>query len=198
MTTHSSQGTHSPQGRIAALAERFSRIELLERPARRVTDVSARQRGPVADILRGRPLGHALHPALTDLPIGFWTSGVFLDLAGGKRAADAARRLIGLGVLSALPAAAAGLADVPTLTPRKRRVAIIHAASNTAALVLFSRSWWARARGRRAAGIVDGLVASAIATFGGYLGGWMAFAADGAPAGDEDGTQPVTSLAAAR
>jgi hypothetical protein len=28
-----------------------------------------------SDALRGTWLGHALHPLMTDLPIGFWTAG---------------------------------------------------------------------------------------------------------------------------
>src|SRR5438132_11207169 len=32
------------------------------------------------DFLHGRWLGHALHPDLSDLPLGLWTASVFLDL----------------------------------------------------------------------------------------------------------------------
>ena len=42
--------------------------------------------GPVKDALSGIWLGHALHPLLTDLPIGTWTSAVLLDWLGGGRA----------------------------------------------------------------------------------------------------------------
>ena len=35
------------------------------------------------DALRGMWLGHALHPVLTDLTVGFWTSTNVLDLVGG-------------------------------------------------------------------------------------------------------------------
>ncbi|MDP8927642.1 MAG: hypothetical protein M3O70_03450, partial [Actinomycetota bacterium] len=34
---------------------------------------------PVWPVLRGRWLGHPLHPVLTDVPIGLWTSAVVLD-----------------------------------------------------------------------------------------------------------------------
>ena len=40
--------------------------------------------GPVKDALSGTWLGHALHPLLTDLPIGTWTSAVLLDWLGGQ------------------------------------------------------------------------------------------------------------------
>jgi hypothetical protein len=53
---------------------------------------------PVKDFLHGTWLGHALHPVLTDLPIGFWTSSLLLDLVGAGKSA---------GVLSAAGSAAA-------------------------------------------------------------------------------------------
>ena len=192
-----STSTHTGPG----IAERLSGLRPLDRPAGAVAHASERWRGRLADLMRGRPLGHALHPALTDLPIGFWTSAVVLDLAGGRRGADAAKRLVGLGVLSAVPTAVSGFADMPTLEPAKRRVAVVHAVSNTIALFLFTRSWWARTRGHRRSGIVDGLLASAVATFGGYLGGWMAFGQTPPDAGKEPAatsTQSVSRLAAVR
>src|SRR5437764_5643469 len=40
------------------------------------------------DVLHGRQIGHSLHPIATDLPIGFWTSAMLLDLVGAKKSAD--------------------------------------------------------------------------------------------------------------
>src|SRR5258705_4896546 len=68
-------------------------------------------RGPVKDALSGTWLSHPLHPMLTDLPIGFWTSAWVLDIVGRERDRDAARQLVGAGVLCALPAALTGAAD---------------------------------------------------------------------------------------
>ena len=48
----------------------------------------------VKTFLNGTWLGHPLHPVLTDVPIGSWTSGLFLDILGFRRAADWA---IGIG-----------------------------------------------------------------------------------------------------
>ena len=64
-----------------------------------------RSRDRSSDVLRGTWLDHPLHPMLTDLPIGFWTSAWVLDIVGGEKDRDAARRLIGAGVLCAVPAA---------------------------------------------------------------------------------------------
>jgi len=44
-------------------------------------------------------LGHALHPIMTDIPIGAWTSSVVLDWTGGRDSRSAADRLVLTGVL---------------------------------------------------------------------------------------------------
>lgn len=160
---------------VLHIAERLADVDVLDRPATIVANASSRQRGALADLARGAPFGHQLHPALTDLPIGFWTSSLVLDLVGGRRHSAAARMLVGLGVVTAVPTAVAGIADLPTLDQRKRRVGIVHAASNVVATLLYAKSWLARGRGRRFGGVVLGVLAAAVATFGGYLGGWLAF-----------------------
>lgn len=129
------------------------------------------------DVLHGTWLGHPLHPPLTDLVIGFWTSAVLLDLLGGERAQRAAEGMVGAGVLSALPTAYAGLADWQALgqTKPERRVGVVHALSNAVALTLFGWSWLARRRRRQGLGVALGLAGSAAATLGGYLGGHLAY-----------------------
>ena len=53
------------------LAEEVGAAQALDAPAEAVAGAvrSAIPRGPVKDTLSGTPLGHALHPLLTDLPI---------------------------------------------------------------------------------------------------------------------------------
>ncbi|HEX8104828.1 MAG TPA: hypothetical protein VF533_19570, partial [Solirubrobacteraceae bacterium] len=53
--------------------------------------------GTLKDTLSGTALGHALHPVLTDVVIGSWTSATLLDLIGGKSTDAAARKLIVAG-----------------------------------------------------------------------------------------------------
>src|SRR5262245_15165097 len=65
----------------------------------------------IKDLLSGTWLGHPLHPLLTDIPIGSFTSATVLDIIGGRRAQPAAERLVELGLLSAVATAAAGAAD---------------------------------------------------------------------------------------
>jgi uncharacterized membrane protein len=129
--------------------------------------------GPVKDALSGTWLGHALHPMLTDLPIGFWTSAWVLDIIGGKASDDAARKLVGYGVLSALPTAASGLSDWSDTDGGAKRVGLVHATANSIALACYSASWLARRRGRRGSGIAWGMAGATAATVGGYLGGHL-------------------------
>jgi nitrite reductase/ring-hydroxylating ferredoxin subunit/uncharacterized membrane protein len=141
--------------------------------ASKVADVVGH--GPVKDALSGTWIGHPLHPLMTDLPIGFWTSSFMLDLVGGARSAAASQRLIGLGILSAVPTAAAGLSDWSDTFGEERRIGAVHAVANVAALSLYAWSWLARRAGRRGAGVTLGLLGATAATAGGYLGGHMVY-----------------------
>jgi uncharacterized membrane protein len=150
----------------------------------------------VRSTLRGEWLGHPLHPMLTDLPVGFWTSAFVLDL-GGRRWASAADAMVGAGLLTVLPTAAAGLADWRTRDRRDRRVGIAHAGANLAATVLYAGSLGHRLRGHRLRGIALGMAGAAAATVGGYLGGHLAFgAAEQEPAADGIVDQQGSALAA--
>jgi uncharacterized membrane protein len=142
-----------------------------DRLAERITSGA---RGP---ILRGEWLGHPLHPMLTDLPIGCWTSAMVLDLFAGRRSRPAAKMLVGAGVLSTLPTIAAGLADYTGLDGGARRVAVAHATGNAVATALYALSWRSRRRQHHLRGVALGLAGGTVASVAGYLGGHLAFAA---------------------
>ncbi|TRW45946.1 DUF2231 domain-containing protein [Georgenia yuyongxinii] len=127
----------------------------------------------VRDALQGRPLGHALHPVLTDLPIGAWASATVLDVVGGLGARPAASKLLGVGILAAVPT---GLAEWAVTDRPSQRVGVAHATSNVVALSLYSTSWALRRRGRHGAGVAVGLAAGLVLAWSGYLGGHLAIA----------------------
>jgi nitrite reductase/ring-hydroxylating ferredoxin subunit/uncharacterized membrane protein len=136
--------------------------------------------GPVKNALTGTWLGHPLHPVLVMVPIGSWTSASLIDVAVG-RSTTAARRLIGLGVVAAVPSALSGLADWSDTGGSEQRVGVTHATLNTVALALYSASWWSRRRAEAAggagtAGAVLALAGMAVATGAGYLGGHLIYA----------------------
>jgi uncharacterized membrane protein len=129
--------------------------------------------GP-ARILGGQWLGHALHPLLTDLPLGCWLGAGLLDVLSGRRHRDAAQRLVGLGVLFAMPTAASGLSDWGAINDREAsRVGGLHAALNGLALGSYVWSWSLRRRRRHGLGVVTSLVGASAAWVSGYLGGHM-------------------------
>lgn len=151
---------------------------VLDVPVRIIEPKIARTFGSGARgaLLRGEWLGHALHPSLTDVVIGAWTSATVLDLVGGAGAAPAARRLVGVGLLAAGPTAWSGWAEWSGSGPREKRVGLVHAATVGTAAATYASSWLARRRGDRRSGVVRGLMGAAALTAGGYLGGHLAIA----------------------
>ena len=151
--------------------------EEVDRVARPVADLTKRALSspPVSDALRGRWLGHPAHPMLTDVPIGAWTSAFFLDLLGGQSTERAADVLVGLGALTALPTAAAGLADWSGTEGPERRIGLVHAVSNLTATTLYALSYRSRRRGDRGRGLTLSYAGAAVATVGGHLGGHLAY-----------------------
>jgi len=96
--------------------------------------------GSSGGLLKGKWLGHPLHPMLTDIPIGFWTAGVTLDFLKPPSGRKAAQLLIGLGTVSAIPTALAGLTDGSAVEdPAERRIAAAHALGNLTATCMQPR-----------------------------------------------------------
>lgn len=132
--------------------------------------------GARAALLRGDWLGHAIHPLLTDLVLGTWTSAAVLDLFGGSRSSEAAQRLIGTGLLAVAPTAWTGWAEWSAAGPRDKRVGLVHASANAVAIGLYAASWVTRRRGSHGAGVTLALAGAVAAGVGGYLGSHLALA----------------------
>jgi len=165
----------------SALVEAMHRIEgsaILDRPAEVVERLARAvvRPGATEDALTGAWLGHALHPLLTDIPLGTWLSASLLDVVGGRAARPAARRLIGIGILNALPTAATGLAEWLQTDRPARRVGVVHAQANTVGLLLYGASYRARRNGRHLRGVALGMAGGIAAMAGGYLGGHLSLA----------------------
>ncbi|MBM6401076.1 DUF2231 domain-containing protein [Phycicoccus sonneratiae] len=129
-------------------------------------------------LLRGEWLGHALHPLLTDVVIGSWTSASVLDVVGGEEGRGAARTLVGVGLAAVGPTAWSGWAEWSDSGPREQRVGLVHAVTNGAAIGLYAASWLARRRGRHAAGAGLGLAGASAMGVAAYLGGHLSTARD--------------------
>lgn len=132
--------------------------------------------GTVKDLLSGTWLGHPLHPLLTDVTIGAWTSAVVLDLFGGSQSRAAADALVGLGVASALPTAVTGLSDLSDVEDRRvRSVGAAHALGNTGALMLYGLSYAARRRGQRPVATTLSALGAGVMTAAAFLGGHLSY-----------------------
>lgn len=152
--------------------------------------------GHLGDLLRDRVLGHALHPALTDLPLGAWTAAAVLDVRGRREERRAATAFEALGVLATVPTALTGLAEWTRTDGADRRVGATHAAANTVALALHVLSWAARRSGRHHLGVGAATAAHGVVGVSALLGGHLTMArkvgsagiAEPADAGARDGS----------
>jgi nitrite reductase/ring-hydroxylating ferredoxin subunit/uncharacterized membrane protein len=160
------------------IAERIERLEALDRvsePLQTAVRNAIPPQSDLKDLLSGTWLGHPLHPPLTDVVIGTWTSALLLDLLGDERTEAAADRLVAAGILAAVPTAAAGLSDWAELRGGSRRVGTVHALGNTTALVLHVASWTARMRDARGTGRALSALGYGVASFSAWLGGHLSF-----------------------
>ncbi|HEV3363600.1 MAG TPA: Rieske 2Fe-2S domain-containing protein, partial [Acidimicrobiia bacterium] len=96
-------------------------------------------------------------------------------LLGGERFEDAVETLVGLGIVSAVPTASAGLSDWSETYGEERRIGLAHALANTTALGLFAGSLAARRRGNPLLGRALGLAGLTTLAAGGYLGGHLSY-----------------------
>ena len=163
---------------LHGLATRIGSIETLDRFTQPMVRAAKRlvPAGPIKDLLSGANLGHPLHPALTDVPIGSFTTATVLDLIGGERFEDAVEALLGLGIVATLPTASAGLADWSDTYGSEQRIGLVHAVANVASLCLFAGSLIARRRGSPAVGRTLSLAGMTTLLAGGYLGGHLTYA----------------------
>jgi nitrite reductase/ring-hydroxylating ferredoxin subunit/uncharacterized membrane protein len=135
---------------------------------------------PIRNVLDGVWLGTPLHPALTDVPVGAWTTALLLDggsvLSGDEALGAAADRALAVGTIAAVPAAVTGLNDLRDLVGQSRRIAMVHALLNVVGLSLSTASLAYRHAGRR--GLARGLSGLGFLTSStaAHLGGKLSFA----------------------
>lgn len=137
-----------------------------------------RRMWPIKDLLHGKWLGHSIHAALSDVPVGALTLAVVFDLLDQRLAADTA---IGLGVLAMIGAAVSGAADYTDTDDDARMVATVHSVTMITVLVLYAASLWLRlgagAPGAdRTVAIAISLVGYGVLAFGAWVGGEVVFA----------------------
>ena len=133
--------------------------------------------GTLGEVLSGTWLGHPLHPLLTDVVIGSFTSATLLDLLGGEAASR--NRLVAVGLAAYAPTALAGVTDwaaSEAVDPAVRRTGLVHAAANAVGAGLYGASLRARRQDRRGSATLLGLAGLVVMSTGAYLGGHLSFA----------------------
>ncbi len=100
-------------------------------------------------------------------------AGSFLDLFGPRQSAPAARRLVGFGLLCAVPTALTGLGEWVDTRGGARRVGLVHATSSSAAALLYGCSYLARRRNRQLVASALGTTGGLVAIADGYVGGHL-------------------------
>ncbi|MGG8410130.1 DUF2231 domain-containing protein [Streptomyces sp. 12297] len=138
----------------------------LQRAVRAVPLAGAR------DVLRGRPLGHPLHPVLVQVPVGCLLSAGIMDVVPGGQ--PAAATLTAVGLAGAAPSAVAGWVDWADLPLEQARVGLAHAVSNVAVIACYTVSLGARVRGHTVKGRMWSLAGLAALAVSGALGGHVA------------------------
>jgi nitrite reductase/ring-hydroxylating ferredoxin subunit/uncharacterized membrane protein len=133
----------------------------------------------VQDALNGVWLGHPLHPVVTDIPVGAWTTALVLDLAcisGAKRGfRDAADTAVGVGLAGSALSAISGLADWKDIKGKDRRAGLVHATLNTLVAGLYTGSLIARRNRARGLGQALGVAGWSLMLVSAWIGGELVY-----------------------
>ncbi|WP_460920092.1 DUF2231 domain-containing protein [Pontibacter brevis] len=133
----------------------------------------------IKDALHGTWLGHPLHPAITDVPIGAWTTAAVLDtmvLMGKKKYAPGADAAVAGGLVGAIGSAVTGITDWTGTTKERRKVGLMHGMLNAGATALYVTSLLLRRRRKtRKTTIGLSMLGYGVVSVGAYLGGHLVF-----------------------
>jgi nitrite reductase/ring-hydroxylating ferredoxin subunit/uncharacterized membrane protein len=134
------------------------------------------------NLLHGTTLfHHPLHPALTDIPLGAWSTGVVADymaITTNILPRNAGTIALAVGVAAALGAVATGYTDFTETWGMERRIAFVHGITMSAVLAIMSVSLVFRLVGSDALyGPAVGLATAGlfVSGLGMYLGGHVVY-----------------------
>jgi len=147
----------------------------------------------IKNAMHGVWLGHPLHSAITDVPVGSWTAAAVLDLleAGGhEEYAAGADAAVAVGLAGAVGSAVSGLTDWSETHGKPQRVGALHGLLNTVAAALYTGSYIARKNKSRGLGRLLAFSGFGIVLASAYLGGAISYrqriGVDHGPDADED------------
>ena len=168
----------SPQNRPSAFIRLLGRVERstgLDPVVRAAEPLASRMvaNERLRRVLHGNATGIPLHIIYTDVPLGAWWMAQFLDLFPDDGMRRAATRLVGLGVVAAVPTALTGWAEWARADRGARRVGVVHATANAVGTLVFLGSWAARSGSRHDLGIWLGRLRGGVLLVGAMCGGYM-------------------------
>ncbi len=153
--------------------------DVLQHTIENMYAASGRTGQQVKNTLSGTWLGHPLHPAVTDLPVGSWTASVLFDVVESATErqdfAVAADATLTLGLAGALVAAISGLNDWHFTVDRPRRLGVAHGLLNLSSASIYGASLVLRLTGSRVWGRRLAYAAYGVALFSSWLGGELVF-----------------------
>ena len=134
------------------------------------------------DLMHGtKVLGHPLHPAITDIPMGAWAVAVVADYAAhftNRLPTEAGDVALAVALATALLAVLTGYTDFRHTFAHERRVALTHglimSAAVTLGVVSMALRWWS---GSAIHPLAVGLSTAGLGLLivGGYFGGHLVF-----------------------
>src|SRR2546421_2564259 len=99
----------------------------------------------IVNLLKGKWLGHPLHPLLVHVPMALWPAALLFDLLsragfGGNAMVRTSFFAIGFGVAVALLAVPTGIVDWSGINPEKPawKIGLWHMVLNAVVLILFA------------------------------------------------------------
>ncbi len=128
----------------------------------------------------GTSVGHPLHPAATDIPVGAWLATLVLDIVWlatnqPSGTAIASNVVLIVGLVGAVVAILSGLADWNDTYGKERRVGVAHGLINIVATLVYVVALILRLTSNQFSGFIVSTVGLLILLLGAYLGGELVF-----------------------
>jgi nitrite reductase/ring-hydroxylating ferredoxin subunit/uncharacterized membrane protein len=128
----------------------------------------------------GTAVGHPVHPAATDIPVGAWLVTLVLDIVWlatnqSSGTATASNVVLIVGLVGAVLSILTGTTDWNDTYGKERRVGIAHGLVNTLATLVYVVALILRLTGNQFSGCIVSTVGLLILLLGAYLGGELVF-----------------------
>ena len=132
----------------------------------------------VKNAMHGVWMGHPLHSAITDAPVGSWTAAFVLDVleaSGQEQYGPGADTAIAVGLVGAVGSAVSGMTDWSETHGGSQRLGAMHGIINMGAALLYATSYALRKSGKRGLARSLSFAGYGLVGAGAYLGGVLSY-----------------------